>query len=140
MLEKLRGAKKGDKMVIDSVLAQDAIVHGDLGFAQGLQVDGRVQGDVKGRASGSVLVVGETALIEGSVEADHIFIDGEVRGPVKAHVQIVVRAHGKIIGDVDYGRIQMEQGATVRGALRPLPQAEGASSIAEPIAASPALG
>lgn len=139
MFDKLMPSKKSaDKLVIDSLLAQDAVVHGDLAFAQGMQIDGSVTGDVKGRGPGSVLVVGKSAVIEGSIEADHIFIDGEVRGPVKAHAQIVVRAHGKIIGDVHYGRIQMEEGATVRGALHPLPLPEE-STESHALPAAPAL-
>jgi cytoskeletal protein CcmA (bactofilin family) len=139
MFSKLSGSKKAsDKLVIDSLLAQDASLEGNLTFVQGMQIDGRVKGDIKGQAVGSVLVVGKSAVVEGSVEADHIFIDGEVHGPVKASVQLVVRAHGKIVGDVRYGRIQMEEGCSVRGALHPLPLAEDQAQDSDQAQSMPA--
>ena len=82
---------------------------------------GRVQGDVKGLDPASVLVIGKDAVIEGSVEAATIFIDGTVIGPVKGSVKVVVRPNGRITGDVHYGRIQMEEGSVVKGQLLPMP-------------------
>ena len=138
MFPNLGGSKKkSDKFVIESLLAQDTSVHGNLSFIQGMQVDGSVHGDVKSQAEGSVLVIGKSAVIEGAVEADHVFIDGEVRGPVKASVQVVVRAHGKVIGDVHYGRIQMEEGSSVRGTLHPLPLPDAQNQDAPAMGALP---
>lgn len=113
--------KSATKHVIDSVLDSKTSIQGNVSFSSGIQIMGRVQGDVRGLDPASVLVIGKDAVIEGSVEAGTIFIDGTVIGPVKGSVIVVVRPNGKITGEVHYGRIQMEEGSLVKGQLLPIP-------------------
>jgi cytoskeletal protein CcmA (bactofilin family) len=122
--------KSAANLVIESVLDSKTTIHGNVSFASGIQILGRVQGDVKGIDPSSVLVIGQDAIIEGSVEAANVYIDGTVIGPVKASIKVVVHPHGKITGDVHYGKIQMEEGSVVRGQLLPMPSTTHAAEPA----------
>ena len=115
--------------MIDSLLDAKSLIKGDVCFSGGMQIEGRVLGDVKGIGPDSILVIGQNATIEGSVEADRIFVDGTVNGPMKANLIVVVRPHGKITGDITYGKIQMEEGSQVKGQLLPIPNYKNTDSV-----------
>ena len=122
--------KAPQKMVIESFVDAKCNFKGDMNFESGLQIDGTVTGNVFGLKGSSNLIVGHSAQINGKVEADTIYIDGTVSGPVIAHTNVVIRAHGKVRGNVSYGRIQMEDGALVEGQLIPL----GVEPDSDPVA------
>lgn len=119
------GKKKAPaKLVIDSLLDAKTTIHGNVFFYAGFQLNGQVRGDVKSERPGSVLVIGKDAVIEGSVEAANIYIDGTVVGTVKGTVMVVMKPNGNVTGDVHYGKIQMEEGSRITGQLLPMPNAD----------------
>lgn len=104
------------KREISSRLDAQLQITGDISFDHGTQLDGRVHGNIFGNGPDSVLVVGPLAMVKGSIDAAHVIVKGTVEGRIKAGT-LVVSATGKIVGDVHYSSIQMEDGAQVRGAL-----------------------
>ncbi len=106
---------------IKSLIAQGTRIQGDLLFAEGLRVDGEVVGNVRAAADGaSLLIVSEVASVQGSIEADHVIINGHVKGPVLARQLLELQPKARIEGDVSYRAIEMHQGATIEGQLRPM--------------------
>ena len=70
---------------IKSLIALGTRIEGHVLFHDGLRVDGSVVGDL--RASDeqrSILVISETASVTGQIHADHVIINGTVKGPVFA--------------------------------------------------------
>ena len=67
---------------IKSLIAQGTRVQGDVLFADGLRVDGEVIGDLRSTAEPSIVVVSESAKVEGAVHAAHVIVNGTVEGPV----------------------------------------------------------
>ncbi|HET8745881.1 MAG TPA: polymer-forming cytoskeletal protein [Ramlibacter sp.] len=118
---------------IKSLIAQGTHIDGNLKFNEGLRVDGEVFGDVKAspEESGSMLVISEAAVVQGGIEADHVIINGTVRGPVHARELLELQPKAKIEGDVCYVALEMHQGATICGSLRPL--MNGASEEEKPL-------
>ena len=132
---------------IDTLVARSAVLQGDLEFAGGLHLDGRVVGRVHAtpEAEASTLWIGEPGSVEGSVEARHVVIHGTVKGDVRASERVVLGATARITGDVHYGAIEMTLGARIDGKLVPsaAPTALAASATAvlataPPAAAAPA--
>lgn len=123
MFGKKSNAKK--EMVIDSYLDENCSFSGDMRFQSGLRVDGQMNGNLFGLKTDSALVVEKKAVINGKVEAQNVIIDGTVCGPVVAFDTVIIRANGKVKGNVSYTRIQMEDGAIVDGQLIPLQLDEG---------------
>ena len=105
---------------IKSLIAQGTRIEGNVVFHDGLRVDGDVVGDI--RASDeqpSILVVSESASVTGQIHADHVIINGTVKGPVFAHELLELQPKARIEGDVLYRALEMHQGAIISGQLKP---------------------
>jgi len=113
---------------IKSLIAQGTRIEGNMKFNEGLRVDGEVYGDILATQedNGSLLVISEAAVVQGSVQADHVIINGTVRGPVHARELLELQPKARIEGDISYIALEMHQGATISGQLRPL-MANGAA-------------
>jgi cytoskeletal protein CcmA (bactofilin family) len=118
---------------IKSLIAQGTHIDGNMKFNEGLRVDGEVFGDIKAspEENGSLLVISEAAVVQGGLEADHVIINGTVRGPVVARELLELQPKAKIEGDVSYVSLEMHQGATISGSLRPM--MAGASEEEKPL-------
>lgn len=106
---------------IKSLIAQGTHIAGNMSFTDGLRIDGAVVGNI--RANGdepSMLVISETASVTGEVHADHIIINGTVKGPIHARHMLELQPKARIEGDVNYAALEMHQGALVAGQLRPI--------------------
>jgi cytoskeletal protein CcmA (bactofilin family) len=117
---------------IKSLIAQGTHIDGNMKFNEGLRVDGEVFGDIVATSEeGSLLVISEAAIVQGAIEADHVSINGTVRGPVNARELLELQPRAKIEGDVSYVALEMHQGATICGSLRPM--MSGASEEEKPL-------
>jgi cytoskeletal protein CcmA (bactofilin family) len=106
---------------IKSLIAQGTRIDGNVTFHDGLRVDGDVIGDI--RASDeqtSILVISEVARVTGQIHADHVIINGTVKGPVHAFDLLELQPKARIEGDVSYRALEMHQGATISGQLKPM--------------------
>ena len=68
----------------------------------------------------SIVVISERARIQGKVKASHVIINGTVVGPVECDQLLELQPKARIVGDVRYASLEMHQGATIEGAMRPL--------------------
>jgi cytoskeletal protein CcmA (bactofilin family) len=106
---------------IRTLVGDGTVILGELRFVDGLRIDGEVRGDVI--ASGddnSILVISENARVTGKVQAGHVIISGTVTGPVFSSVLLELQPKARVWGDVRYEALEMHQGATIDGELRPL--------------------
>jgi cytoskeletal protein CcmA (bactofilin family) len=105
---------------IRSLIAEGSEIDGSIKFSDGLRIDGTVVGNVSARVDlASILVISETAAVTGGILADHIIVNGTVKGPVHARVLLELQPKARIEGDVYYSALEMHQGAIVDGQLRP---------------------
>lgn len=106
---------------IRTLIGEGTVIQGELRFIDGLRVDGQIQGDVIATGGDtSMLVISEKARVSGKVSAGHVIINGEVCGPVESHDLLELQPKARITGDIRYELLEMHQGATVDGELRPL--------------------
>jgi cytoskeletal protein CcmA (bactofilin family) len=106
---------------IKSLIAQGSRIEGNFIFTDGLRVDGEVKGDIRANDDKtSILVVSETAVVNGAVHADHVIINGTIHGPVFANELLELQPKARIEGDVHYKSLEMHQGATIAGQMRPM--------------------
>lgn len=110
---------------IRSLIGEGIVLKGTIEFADGLRVDGEVQGDLNAqREAPSLLVIGAKAKVVGKVNADHVIIVGEVLGPVFCTGLLELQPTARIVGDITYDLLEMHPGAVVDGELRPLKAGE----------------
>lgn len=106
---------------IKSLIAQGSRIEGSIRFTEGLRIDGEVVGDIKASDdSSSLLVISEAALVQGGAEADHVIVNGTIKGPVHARELLELQPKARLEGDVTYRALEMHQGALISGQLKPL--------------------
>lgn len=106
---------------IRTLIGEGTVIHGELKFADGLRIDGEVIGDVLAEGDAySILVISEKARITGKVIAGHVIVNGTVIGPIQSTDLLELQPKARITGDVRYEVLEMHQGATIDGELRPL--------------------
>jgi cytoskeletal protein CcmA (bactofilin family) len=127
------GRKPNATPDIESLFSASTCVHGDVLFSGGLHLDGAVTGSVKATGKGvAVLVIGESAVIEGSVMAPIVELYGVVRGDIVAPGRVVLGPKGRVEGNVQYGALEVAAGASIKGRLIKL-------AAADPVAAQPEI-
>ena len=105
---------------IDTLIGRSARIQGDVEFSGGLHVDGHVAGNVRVVPGGTAsLSVSEHGVIEGSVEAPQVVLNGTVKGDIVASERVVLGAKARVSGSVSYGVIEMALGAEINGRLIP---------------------
>lgn len=112
---------KNKQPPIKSLIAEGTEIQGNLSFSDGLRVDGIIVGNVlAAEAVASILVISDSASITGAITADHIIINGTVKGPIHARRMLELQPKARIEGDIEYAALEMHQGALIAGQLRPM--------------------
>ncbi len=106
---------------VRSLIDKGTQIRGDLKFTDGMRVDGSVMGNIRANEDGpSLIVIGESAVIEGDVYSDHVIINGKIVGHVHAFELLELQPKAQIEGDVSYKALEMHQGAVISGQLKPM--------------------
>jgi cytoskeletal protein CcmA (bactofilin family) len=103
---------------IDTLIGAGTRIIGDVQFAGGFHVDGHIKGNVDAPPdSGATLSVSDSGVVEGSVAAPNVVLNGVVKGDILAHERVELGATAKVTGNVYYALIEMEMGAEINGKL-----------------------
>jgi cytoskeletal protein CcmA (bactofilin family) len=104
---------------VDTLIGRQTEVLGDVRFAGGLHIDGKVKGSVVtlGTDKAAALSVSETGSIEGDVRVPTMMLNGTVIGDVRATERLSLAAKARVNGNVYYKVLQMEPGAMINGQL-----------------------
>jgi cytoskeletal protein CcmA (bactofilin family) len=118
------------KMAPLSTLVADGVeIDGDLLFAGGMRIDGRVKGDVTGKkpegAGPSLLVLSAQGRIEGTIRCGDAVINGTVIGDLDVEHRLELQSDARIVGTIRYRQLQMDVGASVEGHLLKVEAAAG---------------
>jgi cytoskeletal protein CcmA (bactofilin family) len=115
--------KRSDKLAdgqVDTLIGKSTRVQGDVEFAGGLHIDGRVTGNVRATAGvPAALSVSEHGVIDGSVEAPSVVLNGRVNGDIFGRERVILGAKARVQGNVHYSVIEMALGAEISGRLVP---------------------
>lgn len=104
-------------IVVESLIGPQTEIEGDVRFAGGLHLDGRVKGRVVSTDKGAQLSIGVTGLIDGDVHAPRIVLHGRVNGHVYATEHICLGPQARVVGNLYYRTMEMASGAKVLGQL-----------------------
>jgi cytoskeletal protein CcmA (bactofilin family) len=122
------GKKQRHQAPIQSLVGAETRVHGDIEFSGGFLVDGYVKGNVKAvKDERSTLSISERGCVEGTVMVPHVFLNGTVKGDVRATERVELGPKARVIGNVQYKLIEMAIGAEVNGKL--IHESEGAPVV-----------
>jgi cytoskeletal protein CcmA (bactofilin family) len=123
---------------VETLIGKSVSVQGDIEFSGGLHIDGRVTGSVRALAGApAALSVSEHGVIEGSVAAPSVVLNGRVHGDIVSSERVSLGAKARVRGNVQYGVMEMALGAEISGKL--VSHARPAVSTAAPAAAKTAV-
>ncbi|HSC60542.1 MAG TPA: polymer-forming cytoskeletal protein [Rhizomicrobium sp.] len=139
--------KRAARSAAPSIISGDLVVQGTLTSTGDIQIDGRVEGDV--RSAG--LVIGDKAFIQGEILADDVTVRGRVQGGIRAR-KVLLCATSHVEGNILHEAFAVEAGAFFEGNCRhsdnPLAEDAGRQSQSfqakpgatpQPVAAAPAV-
>jgi cytoskeletal protein CcmA (bactofilin family) len=106
-------AKRGTRSAAPSIISADLVVTGALISTGDIQIDGRVEGDV--RSTG--LVIGDKAFILGDVMGDDVTIRGRVQGSIRAR-KVLLCSTCHVEGNILHEAFAVEAGAFFEGNCR----------------------
>src|ERR1700733_1923267 len=105
---------------IETLIGRSVSVQGDIEFSGGLHIDGRVTGSVRAtRGVPAALTISEFSVIDGSVEASSVALNGRINGDIFGSERVVLGAKARVQGNVHYSVIEMALGAEITGKLVP---------------------
>lgn len=95
-------------------IGEGVAIKGEISVPDTLVVCGAVEGDV----TVGNLVVGQTGAIKGRITvAENAEISGKVFDKLDVKCLLILRSTGRVDGNISYGLLQIEQGASIAGGL-----------------------
>ena len=92
-----------------------AVFEGTLRLSGDFRIDSEFRGDLT--TDGSI-VVGPAGCVEGNIHARQVEIEGAVAGNVTARRMLVLRASGRLHGDVETACLEVERHAFFQGGTK----------------------
>jgi len=110
--------KPNNKARIDTLIGAKTRINGDVEFGGGFHLDGHINGNVRCELGGDdTLSVSEAGVIEGSVAAPNIVLNGIVKGDIEASRRVELGPRSQVLGSVHYATIETAVGARISGKL-----------------------
>ncbi len=116
------------------IVGREIELNGEITTCDTLVVEGRVTASL-GRCRR--IEITESGVFKGAAEIDEAEISGLFEGDLKVRGQLLLRASGRITGDVRYGRLEIESGGEIVGNLATIAEAAEATA-ATPLATAEA--
>lgn len=107
---------------------------GELSGDEDFVIQGRVEGKIS--LDNNNLTVGEEGRIRADIVARVIVVEGELVGDMYGTEKVVIRATGRVKGNIVSPRVTLEDGAKFKGSIEMDPQAvdSGAKGGSRPVA------
>ena len=98
------------------VVSRNISLSGRIKSCEKLIVEGSVETEIDGCRE---LEVARTGVFKGNAEVETADISGSVEGSLTAREILVVRASGRIRGNISYGQLEVERGGILVGEIQP---------------------
>jgi len=108
------------KAVAPTIISSDMRITGNITSDGEVQVDGVVDGDVRG----AKVSIGASGHVAGAVSGDRILVRGRVNGQIRAQLVTLTRT-AQVKGDIFHETLSMESGAKLEGHCRRLNAVDG---------------
>ena len=95
-----------------NTLASDVEIKGNLKFSGELTFEGKLDGEIQ---TDGVLNLGDTAVVNGNINAQSVVVRGKVNGNITAKEKIDIKSKAELFGDIRAARLTVEEGVTFVG-------------------------
>lgn len=118
-------AKSNNKSDNPSILSKNFQAQGDIRSSGILEIEGKIKGTIKGIE----VIIRESGVVDGLIEAESLTIQGFFNGDIKAN-SINIFQKAKVTGNIEYNSISVEDGACVDGQFKKLDSASTSNKVA----------
>ncbi len=95
-----------------NVLNSDVEIKGNIKFAGELTLDGKLDGEIH---TDGTLQLGDSAVINGNINAQSVVVRGKVHGNINAKEKIEIKSKAELFGDIRASKLVIEEGVTYVG-------------------------
>src|SRR2546430_14123513 len=92
-----------------NVLNTDVEIKGNLKFSGELTFDGKIDGEIQ---TDGVLNLGDSATVNGNINAQSVIVRGKVNGNIVAKEKIELKTKTELFGDIRAAKLSVEEGVT----------------------------
>lgn len=104
-----------DKADIKAFLGPGSKFEGKLSFDEMVRLDGVFSGDI---SSSDTLIVGESAVIEGSISVGALILSGRFKGDIKATTMVELRAPAQVEGSIETPSLKIDEKVHFNGEIK----------------------
>lgn len=97
-----------------TLVSEGSRIEGKAVFESIAKIFGTLKGEVVGMP-GSTLILCESGVVEGRIEAEDLIIDGFVRGEISATSKVQITSTGRVVGDIRSPSLQIDTGGYFEG-------------------------
>ncbi len=112
-----------------NVLSSDVEIKGNIKFAGELAFDGKLEGEIH---TDGVLNLGDSAVVNGNINAQSVVVRGKVTGNINAKEKIEIKAKAELFGDIRATKLTVEEGVTFVGRTEVNPNKVAPTAPARP--------
>ena len=95
-----------------NVLTSDVEIKGTLKFSGELMFEGKLEGEIQ---TDGVLNLGDSAVINGNINAQTVVVRGKITGNITAKEKIELKTKTELFGDIRAAKLVVEEGVTFVG-------------------------
>ncbi len=100
---------------LESVLAPETTLQGNLRSAYGIRIMGSMEGDIQ---SGGRVKIEKGGLVRGMVTASDVIVNGVLEGNIDAKGQIELGRESHMVGNIKASRIAIAEGSFLKGEIK----------------------
>lgn len=115
MLWKKSDKGSGKENDLTAFIGEGSEIEGKYTFSGTLMLNGRFRGEI---VSNDSLIVGEKGIVNASIRAGVVLIEGEVVGNVNATERVELRGKARVFGDIEAPIVLVEAGVLFEGHCR----------------------
>ena len=100
---------------IESVIAEETILQGNLRSAYGIRIVGSVEGDIESRGRVKIEKGGR---VQGNITAPDVIVNGALEGHIKATGQVELGPESRMAGNIKAAKIAIAEGCLFQGDIK----------------------
>ena len=128
MLWKKSGRASAKASDLTAFVDEGSEIEGKYTFSGTVMLNGRFRGEI---VSNDSLIIGEKGVVNASIRAGVVLINGEVVGNVNASERVELRGNARVYGDVEAPVVVIEEGVLFEGHCR-MTKARPVEVVAQP--------
>ncbi|MGZ3699378.1 MAG: bactofilin family protein, partial [Bdellovibrionota bacterium] len=97
-----------------NILGEGTRIEGKVLFDHISRVHGTLKGEIRAK-EGSTLILSDSSVVEGNIDADTLMVDGYVQGDITARTRVVISRTGRVVGNIKTPLLTVEFGAYFEG-------------------------